>query len=247
MFPTVGNCSGPWNSCSPIFSNLVSLADHCVGAVFYNQKEVFSADCHISARQHYTGIQPSLLVAGREPKADPLRTMSHRNGDLIWYWNIFAQRMNSRMFWNISWTSEHSSANASGKETWDVGSSARSRSMAALLPASITHVDTYHFFHEFFVLRLVSKLKLMGIKLQNTFENLSMKHTSSNLFWGLILHTNILKSARTSSGMLDLVLTPLTTPTALVHGFSETYFDALPVHHFLTKTWLSIYQFLPKQ
>lgn len=148
MFPTVGNCPGPWNSCSPIFSNLASLADHCVGAVFYNQKEVFSADCHISARQHYTGIQPSLLVEGREPKADPLRTMSHRNGDLIRYWNILAQRMNSRMFWNISWTSEHSSANASGKETWDfscVGSSARRRSMAALLPASITQRESTPF------------------------------------------------------------------------------------------------------
>lgn len=46
--------------------------------------------------------------------------------------------------------------------------------------------------------------------------------------------------------MSDLVLTPLTTPTVLVHGLNETYFDALSVHHFLTKTWLSIYQFLPK-
>lgn len=98
-----------------------------------------------------------------------------------------------------------------------------------------------------FILGLVSKLKLTGIKLQNNFENLSMKHTSSNLFWGLILLINVLKSARTSPGMSDLVLTPLITPTALVHGLSETYFGALSVHHFLLKTWLSVYQFLPKQ
>lgn len=148
MFPTVGNCPGPWNPCSPIFSNLASLTDHCVGALLYIQKEVFSSDCHISARQRYAGIQPSLLVAGREPKADPLWTLSHRNGDLIWYWNIFAQRMNSSMFWNTSWTSKHCSANASGKETWDfswVGSSIRRRSIAALLPASITQWESTSF------------------------------------------------------------------------------------------------------
>lgn len=95
-------------------------------------------------------------------------------------------------------------------------------------------------------LGLVDKFKLMGINVLRMFENLNMYCSPSNIFWSLMLHIKVLKSARPSPETADLVLKPLIAPPALVHGLSETNFSILAVHKFL-KNWFSLNQLVPKQ
>ena len=124
-FPTKGNCPGPWIPCSPVLGNLAGLIAHAVGALLYIQDETFSSHCHISVTPLLQG-NPALVPGhlcwwqADSPKLFPcgcwvaeIGTWSETGISLPKGW-----RCNSSMFWNISWTSKHGSADASAEATW---------------------------------------------------------------------------------------------------------------------------------